>query len=190
MSMEFKKTGVVRVDGDIIEENILLDTLKDAGKSHTTYNLVDYNFSESVVNGNKYTIIAKVITSSEKHGVCFYHSGGSYQMGAWQPISDNEIYKITFTANSNMASQTSGGGHGYCRVYVSNNDATVQGSTTVTGTGNVEWIKIVKGESVTAWTPNPSDELYTSNTQGAIETNQNNTRFFNGHIEVEEFIEW
>ena len=50
-----------------------------------------------------------------------------------------------------MESQTSGNGFGFCRVYVSNNIGG-QGSTTVTGTANVDWIKIEKGNIATPWT--------------------------------------
>ena len=187
MSVNIQKTGVIQTSNEKVNDNILLDTLKDANNSHTTYNIADYNFSESLVNGNKYTIIAKVIVSSDKHGICFYHSGGSYQMGAWQPISPNNIYNITFTANSNMASQTSGTGHGFCRVYVSNNNATMQGSTTVTGTANVEWIKIAKGEYASVWSANPSDSYYIS-THGFMEESEI-AKIFKEHIEAPQFYE-
>ena len=108
-------------------------------------------------------------------------------MGAWQPISPNNIYNITFTANSNMASQTSGIGYGFCRVYVSNNNATMQGSTTVTGTANVEWIKITKGEYATVWSANPLDSYYISN-HGFMEESEI-TRIFKNHIEAYQFYE-
>lgn len=140
-------------------DNLIVDTLKDSGESHTTYNIADYNFTESVVSGDTYTVSAKVNASSEKKGICFYHSGGSYQMGAWMPINDTGIYTATFTATDNMASRTAGAGHGYCRVYVSNN-ASTQGSTPLSGTANVEWIKVEKGGVATPWCPNPADSLY------------------------------
>lgn len=140
-------------------DNLIVDTLKDSGESHTTYNIADYNFTESVVSGDTYTVSAKVNASSEKKGICFYHSGGSYQMGAWMPINDTGIYTATFTATDNMASRTAGAGHGYCRVYVSNN-ASTQGSTPLSGTANVEWIKVEKGSVATPWCPNPADSLY------------------------------
>lgn len=140
-------------------DNLIVDTLKDSGESHTTYNIADYNFTESVVSGDTYTVSAKVNASSEKKGICFYHSGGSYQMGAWMPINDTGIYTATFTATDNMASRTAGAGHGYCRVYVSNN-ASIQGSTPLSGTANVEWIKVEKGGVATPWCPNPTDSLY------------------------------
>ncbi len=187
MSVNIQKTGVIQSGTEQVNNNLLLDTLKDSGKSHTTYNIADYNFSESLVNGNKYTIIAKINTSSEKKSVAFYHSGGSYSMSSWLPITSNRIYKYTFTANSNMASQTSGAGHGYCRVYISNNENAYQGSTTVTGTANVEWIKIVKGEYASVWSANPSDSYYIS-THGFMEESEI-AKIFKEHIEAPQFYE-
>lgn len=140
-------------------DNLIIDTLKDCGNSHTTYNVADFNFSEALVSGDTYTVSAKINVSSEKKGICFYHSGGSYQMGSWTPVNDTGVYAATFTATDAMASQTGGIGYGYCRVYVSNNTAQ-QGSTAVTGTANVEWIKVEKGSIATPWCPNPTDALY------------------------------
>lgn len=140
-------------------DNLIIDTLKDRGNSHTTYNVADFNFSEALVSGDTYTVSAKITVSSEKKGICFYHSGGSYQMGSWTPVNDTGVYTATFTATDAMASQTGGIGYGYCRVYVSNNTAQ-QGSTAVTGTANVEWIKVEKGGVATPWCPNPADVLY------------------------------
>lgn len=134
-------------------KNLLLESTKDKGESHTTYNIADFNFSEALVSGGNYTIIAKINTSVEKKGVCFYHSGGSIVMGKWNPISADGIYKVHFTATSSMASQTSGSGHGFCRVYVSNNSASAQGSTTVTGTANVEWIILYNGSGDSIFIP-------------------------------------
>lgn len=187
MSVNITKTGIVYAGSDSIAKNLLIDTLKDSGKSHSTYNIVDFNFSESLVSGNKYTIIAKVVTSSEKQRVGFYHSGGSYIMNTWQPIAINSIYKVTFTATSNMASQTSGSGHGYCRVYVSNN-AGAQGSTAVTGSANVEWIKIYEGEADSMWIPNEADSYFVTNYHGFIE-DDDIANIFEGHVEANQFYE-
>ena len=133
--------------------NLLLNSKKDAGQSHTSYAVANFNFSEALVSGNHYTIIAKVNTSSQKKSVAFYHSGGSYQMGGWRPISSNGIYKVSFTATSNMASQTSGSGYGFCRVYTSNNSGKGQGSTTLSGTANVEWITLYWGSGEGIYAP-------------------------------------
>ena len=141
-------------------DNLLLDSLKDRDQSHNAYAIVDFNFSESLVEGKTYTVSAKINMSSDKKSCGFYHSGGSYGMGAWiSSLNKSGFYKSTFTATANMASQTGGVGHGYCRVYVSNNTGG-QGNTTVTGYANVEWIKVEEGSEATPWIPNTADSLY------------------------------
>ena len=142
------------------QENLLIDTLKDQNKTHTAYSIADYNFSEHLVEGEKYTITASITTSSEKTFVGFYHSGGSYSMSEWMKINKNGFYQKTFTATANMANRTQGIGYGFCRVYVSNNPSGMQGSYALAGTANVNWIKIEKGIKATPWCPNEADELY------------------------------
>lgn len=136
-----------------------LDTLKDSGSTHTTYNICDFNLAESLVDGQKYTISAMVNTSEEKKSVAFYLSGGSMGLGSWQAVTESGIYKVTFTATSAHASNTAGTGHGYIRVYASNNVGG-QGSTAITGTANVEWLKVEVGETATQWCPNNASENY------------------------------
>ncbi len=186
MSVNIAKTGVVTTSTDSIDKNLLIDTLKDVGKTHTSYNVVDFNFSESLVSGNKYTIIAKVNTSEEKKSIGFYHSGGSYNMSGWLPITTDGIYKKTFTATSNMASQTGGAGHGFCRMYQSAN--TNGGGSGLTGSSNVEWIKIYAGEKDSIWTPNELDSYFVTNYHGFVE-NDNITKIFESYVEANQFYE-
>lgn len=191
MSVNFNKTGVIKTSGNEINKNLCLDTTKDFGKSHTTYGIVDFNLSESLIENQKYTITAKVNTSSEKKSVAFYLSGGSLQLSSWLVINNDKIYKATFTANSNHASNTAGSGHGYIRVYVSNN-TTSQGSTTVTGTANVDWLKLEKGTLSTPWCMNENDWGYVGNNHGFIETRDTSEimSVYENHIQTTEFIEY
>ena len=151
-------TRITLQDYEIGGRNLLADTKKDKDQTHSTYNICDFNFTESIVEGEVYTLSASVTTSAEKKGIAFYHSGGSIIMGTWYPISADGLYVATFTGTAAMAAQTQGLGHGFCRVYVSNNNATAQGSTPITGTANVNWIKIEKGAKATDWTPAPEDQ--------------------------------
>lgn len=136
--------------------NLLRDTKKDAGENHTTYDLAWFDFTEHLIEGEEYTISAKITTSSERKSVAFYHSGWAIFMVDWVPVTANGIYTRTFTATSEMASQTSHIGYGYCMVFASNNVGS-QGSTPVTGTGHVDWIQIEKGNKATDWSPAPDD---------------------------------
>lgn len=120
-----------------------------------------YQLSESLVTNTKYTISAKILTSTEKKTVAFFFSGTSLNISGWMAISGTDYYSYTFTATSAMASNTSGDGHGFINVYVSNNSGT-QSTTTVTGNASVEWIKLEKADSASPWCPNVNDDLYTS----------------------------
>ena len=140
-------------------ENLLLDTMKDFGQLHDTYEIVRYNFSKALVEGNTYTITCKVNMSEEKKSFAVYHSGGNYNCGGFQAKNSSNLYSWAFTATAWMASQTSGNGYGFVIVYTSNN-AGIQGSTTVTGTANVDWIKIEEGSVSTPYLPNLTDAAY------------------------------
>lgn len=133
--------------------NLLVDSLKDADKSHQAYSIADFYFTEHLVAGKKYTISASVTMSSVKQRVGFYHSDGNTPMSGWLNKSDfpDGIYKATFVATSEMEEKSSGTsyGCGFCRVY-----AGVSGDS---GTAHVNWIKCEKGEFATDWSPAPDD---------------------------------
>ena len=145
--------------------NLCLDSKKDANQSHNTYNLQDFNLEESLIAGKTYTVSAKITLSSERQQVGFFHSGSTYAM---IDVDDNKtwvaktagtaIYKRTFVATSNMESQTGGAGHGFVRVYSSTTTGGAsQGSTPISGTGHVDWIKLEEGNMASGWSPAPGD---------------------------------
>lgn len=142
-------------------DNMVKDSTAEYGQSRATYNIGDFNLSESLVEGNTYTVRAKINTSEEKKSVGFYLSGSSITLSQWLPISADGVYSATFTATATMASSTLGDGHGYVRIYVSNNSGRAQSSTALSGTANVDWVKLEKGSTATPWKPNPADTLYT-----------------------------
>ena len=113
-------------------------------------------------------------------------------LSPWMLVNDKKIYQATFTANSNHASSTNWGGHGYIRVYASNNSGKSQGSTTVTGTANVDWLKIEKGELSTPWCMNENDWGYVGDVHGFIETRDTSKimSVYENHIQTTEFIEY
>lgn len=242
MSMEFKKTGVVRVDGDLINENLLRGS-NIIGSGTTVYGWISNGSATNMeiltdgslhykynISNSKYipSITTNTVVPCEFSKTYFYSMdlkfdkvitlGTSVPMHFWVGARNSDSITNT-SCNGNLT--------GIQTQYISNHSGTLPANTWVhittkftfpaaatssgydypaircfvygsvlteatTGEVNV-WMKnckVEKGTVSTVWTPNPSDELYTSNTQGAIETNQNNTRFFNGHIEAEEFIEW
>ena len=151
----------IAMNGGRSNPNLVADSLKDAGQSHSTYPIQDYNFTEATIDGQVYTITIKANLSSEKKSIGVWHTGGSYQCGSMAQRNDTGLYTWQFTGTSTMASQTGGLGYGFARVYVSNNNGT-QGSTPVTGTANVEWIKIEKGSKSTSWIPSTADTNYSN----------------------------
>ena len=149
---ELEEEGMTHIGANASENtNLLNNPTADAGQSHTTYNVADFNLNTSLVAGQMYTVTAKVNTSHERKSVGFYHSGGTYIMpipynfSAFVPIQSNNIYSVVFIATTDMAAQTSGSGHGFIRVYSSNFENAIQGSEPITGTANVEWIKCESG---------------------------------------------
>lgn len=81
--------------------NLLLDSRKNAGVNKSTYDIGDYNLSESLVEGKTYTISAKV-NSSGKQSYAFYLSGGSIGLDpAWHLIGNTDGYCVgIFTATN------------------------------------------------------------------------------------------
>ena len=137
--------------------NLLANSKKDAGQSHSTYNVCDFDFTEQLKEGQKYTLTAKVNVSADKKAVRFCHSGGSTAFSpAWLPVSEDGTYTVTFTATAAMAEKTGGAyGFGFCRCYASNN--TSGGQTPLTGTANVEWIQIERGNRASDWSSSAKD---------------------------------
>lgn len=145
--------------------NLLLDTKKDANEDHATYELVAYDFTEHLVEGEQYTISAKVTLSEERNYVGFYHSGGTIQMTPFLTKTSDGLYSYTFTATADMASQTIGKGYGTCVVWA----RSTRDGTSVTGTGHVDWIQIEKGNKATDWSPAPEDyKTYVENNYSTI----------------------
>lgn len=140
--------------------NLLVDSRKNQGKSLSTYDIGDYNLSESFVAGKTYTISARGNWSSDKKSYAFFLSGGSGGLVHWPTCCADGYMVGSFTATSDHASNTAGAGHGFIRVYISNNIGSYQGSTALSGTANVDWIKVEEGDIATGWTPNQNDSDY------------------------------
>jgi len=187
MSASFHKTGVITANGNNINENLCIDSMKNFGQSSTAYNVVQYNLSESLIEGDKYTISAKVNMSEERASVAFYLSGGSYKLVGWLLRNDTGMYSGTFTATATHAASTAGDGHGYVRVYSSSNATGGNGS--LAGTANVDWIKLEKGELVTPWCQNAADYGYVGLSHGFIEIGDM-MKIYDEYIETAEFIEF
>ena len=211
MSMEFKKMGVMRVDGDVINENLLPcgATYVENSPWTTTKNNTDgyvwiTNSAFEAIPSTSYTISVECDgTLSSSHGIGSLTTDDK-PWTLWLYISNTDTTKSWSTGAYDTPVNLTSTNNNYRKIgnrhvwtytlsstqkYISlRTNSYSDGSTNVT----VKWwnIKVEEGNTPTAWVPNIGSDLYISNTQGIIETNQNNTRFFNGHIEAEEFIEW
>ena len=62
------------------------------------------------------------------------------------------------------------------------------GGSGLTGSANVEWIKIYAGEADSMWTPNEADLYFVTNYHGFIE-DDDIANIFEGHVEANQFYE-
>lgn len=136
--------------------NLLLDSngtgrLKDP----SSYCCASYYISEyePLKSGYDYTITINFTASEERKGILPYVGGGSYPIGVWRSIELDGTYTYSwqFTATDNMASASQ-----FINVY-SSTTGIYQGSTSISGTCYINWIKLEKGNKATDWTPAPED---------------------------------
>lgn len=187
MSTSITKQGILLADGVNVGDNLVANSIQDAGQSHTTYAIADFPFTEPLVEGETYSVGIKINVSDDKQWFGVYHSGGTYRMAQQYDVISG-TYQYSFTATADMASRTgSTYGYGFARVYASNNNG-VQGSTPLTGTANVDWIKIEKGSIATPWTPSSVDSIYAGD-HGFFEGSDKGS-ISKGYMEGNEFYEY
>lgn len=147
----------VKNDIDNLEiggRNLLLNSKEGTLKNPEQYLCAAFELSEEFIAGEQYTIQCNATCSSEKKAMAAYVGSGSHPCASfdkWPVVEGENTYVYTFTASESMVSAEN-----YIYFYSSNN-AGSQGSTTVTGTCNVNWAKLEKGNRATDWTPAPED---------------------------------
>lgn len=133
--------------------NLVLDS-KTQSQSNSAYMVKAYTLSENFIEGQVYTYQIKARLSDEKQMIGVWVGGGTYCAGTSQKNSTG-YYKVTFTATASMTQYNT------AHVYCSNNTGT-QGSTPVTGTCYIDWIKIEKGNKATPWVSHVNDSNATT----------------------------
>lgn len=134
--------------------NLLLNSKEGTLKNPEQYLCAAFELSEEFIAGEQYTIQCNATCSSEKKAMAAYVGSGSHPCASfdkWPVVEGENTYVYTFTASESMVSAEN-----YIYFYASNNTG-AQGSTTVTGTCNVNWAKLEKGNRATDWTPAPED---------------------------------
>ena len=136
-------------------------------KSNTTtgdtgaYLIAQYNISDygHLVAGQQYALSINFTNTSDRHGIRCYVGGNTLGIGDWRAISEAGTHSECwiFTATSSMASANQ-----WIEVYCSNSSS---GGTTVSGTCQVNWIKLESGNLPTDWTIAPEDAVLKSSLQ-------------------------
>lgn len=120
-----------------------------------SYFILSNELSEPLVQGQVYTITINANLSSDRQWIGVWSDMGGINLCNTQARNDTGIYKWTVTCDSNSA------GRARFSVFCSNNPVgQMQGGTPITGTCDVEWVKLEKGSVATPWCPNPADALY------------------------------
>lgn len=182
--MNLSKTGILRADGDLINENLVLNSLTTTVTSNTSK---QYTLSQTIPSGTTVTIscridadniiltgnkrigIAMGIPKSDGSGTQWFEAWASYGNGL---LSDNGSFHGYVSKTATILGDTSSIG-GYIQ-------------TLSSGSAKISQIKVEINDHRTAWAPNSSEF---SNTQGFIE-GSDIFRVFDGHVEANEFIEF
>ena len=157
INLSVSSTYTTKDDFNALEiggRNLLLKSKEGISINPSEYFCAAFELSEELVEGEEYTIQCNANCSSEKKSMAAYVGGGTYEcvdFTSWIAVEGDNTYVHTFTATADMVSAND-----YIRIYASNNLGS-QGSTEVTGTCVVNWIKLEKGNKATDWTPAPED---------------------------------
>lgn len=185
--MNLSKTGILRADGELINENLLLTTPKSYSPS--SYCGYQFNISPNMTEGTTYTISLwdVDVSHSEKAeadlGLDVYWGGGSIRLAYWHGTTyftngHADYLTKTFTITNAQATHANAV-NSWFDIYNS--------VGYVAGTRNMsigKW-KLEVGSVPTIWTPYESNGI----PQGFIE-GSDIFRVFDGHYEANEFIEF
>lgn len=153
---------VVLTDVDNLEiggRNLLLKSkrkgVNDSYNRPAEYLCASYAISAAPLTiGETYTVQINATTTAERNFIGLWIGGGSYSPYMWGSnvvTAGTRTYTGTFKLSDhaegqknfvNVCSSTTGG---------------VQGSTPISGTCTVNWIKLEKGNKATDWSPAPED---------------------------------
>ncbi len=125
--------------------NLLL--LSDVEVTNAIYGIARYDFSESPIEGETYTLTLKGTLGEDRESFCAYNSGGFIFLCRLIPNEDGTIFSKTFTWRVTSGEHTAS--NTYLRMY--------QFLNTGTSESTIEWIKLERGNEATPWTPAPED---------------------------------
>lgn len=153
---------VVLTDVDNLEiggRNLLLKSkrkgVNDSYNRPAEYLCASYAISAAPLTiGETYTVQINATTTAERNFIGLWIGGGSYSPYMWGSnvvTAGTRTYTGTFKLSDHAEGQKN-----FVNVYSSTTGG-VQGSTPISGTCTVNWIKLEKGNKATDWSPAPED---------------------------------
>lgn len=153
---------VVLTDVDNLEiggRNLLLKSkrkgVNDPYNRPAEYLCASYVISTApLIVGETYTVQINATTTAERNFIGLWIGGGSYSAYMWGSnvvTVGTRTYTGTFKLSDHAEGQKD-----FVNVYSSTTGG-VQGSTPISGTCTVNWIKLEKGNKATDWSPAPED---------------------------------
>ncbi|SUM72719.1 phage tail spike protein [Staphylococcus hominis] len=131
-----------KVDGiQVGGRNLALKS--DVPYSNSSYLIADYMLSKPIEVGKTYTITVKGNVENSNGGLAILRDNGRYFITSNADKISDELYKVTFKANSDTFITDN------IRLYNYPIDTRVK--------SNIEWIKLEEGNISTDWTPAPED---------------------------------
>lgn len=120
--------------------------------SYTDYLANVFDLSTTLKAGETYTIQVNANTSYERKGIAIGLGGDSYYIMPFQQVTQGvNTYTFSFTAENNSYIDDK-----FLNVYCSTTGGE-QGSSPISGTCEVLWIKLETGNKGTDWSPAPED---------------------------------
>lgn len=153
---------VVLTDVDNLEiggRNLLLKSkrkgVNDSYNRPAEYLCASYAISAAPLTiGETYTVQINATTTAERNFIGLWIGGGSYSLYMWGSnvvTAGTRTYTGTFKLSDHAEGQKN-----FVNVYSSTTGG-AQGSTPISGTCTVNWIKLEKGNKATDWSPAPED---------------------------------
>ena len=171
--MGINKQGVINMNGSP-NPNLAIDSLKNIAPT-ALYNIANFNTSETLTAGNKYTVVIKgTIGDDKKFGI--WLGGGATRVG-WFTNNEDGTFITTFTSPNSIGGNGSRTGINIYAYPSSNSNKS-----------SLEWLKLENGEIPTLWIPNVNDDIYVGSS-GFIENNDICKIQKQGYIQSPEFIE-
>lgn len=154
MGTNISKQGIAFASG-AVNPNLAKNSLVNIAPT-SVYNIANFDLTDELTAGEKFTVTLKGTIGADK-------SFGLWMGNGWTNVGfftllTNGLFALTFTSPT-----TIGGSGSRTRInlyaYPSDN----------TNTSSLEWLKIEKGVTSTAWIPAITDTIYVGNTCGFTE---------------------